>query len=172
MKNKKHNEVINYVREMHRGQEYGDSGIHTYFYHLEAVVKVLIDYGYDDDKFIISGYLHDVVEDVEDVTNYDIAEKFGTEIGRIVYHVTDEDGENRKERKAKTLPKTAQNIDAIVVKLADRIANIEYSIYVDNNTRMYNLYLKEHDELKKHLYREEHDSMWDYIETLLNINKE
>lgn len=41
----------------------------------------------------------------------------------IVYSVTDELGANRKERKQKTLPKTAKDKKGVILKLADRIAN-------------------------------------------------
>jgi hypothetical protein len=41
----------------------------------------------------------------------------------------------------KTLPKTASNPDAIIVKLADRIANIEHGGKVE-------MYAKEYDEFK------------------------
>ncbi len=61
--------------------------------------------------------------------------------------MTDELGRNRKERKEKTLPKIAALYDAIVVKLADRIANMRNStkkghkmskMYVRKNMKVLN----------------------------------
>jgi guanosine-3',5'-bis(diphosphate) 3'-pyrophosphohydrolase len=41
----------------HGNQMYEDL---PYYYHLEEVVEVLREFGYTEDKYIISGYLHDV----------------------------------------------------------------------------------------------------------------
>ena len=56
----------------------------------------------------------------------------------MVYCVTDEIGRNRSEKKLKTLPKTALNPDAIILKLADRIANIERGGKADMYANEYN----------------------------------
>lgn len=141
----------------HGSQTYDE---YPYYYHLEQVVDVLKEYGYSEDKYIISGYLHDAIEDA-DISYNDIKKKFGEEIAEIVYCVTDELGRNRKERKAKTLPKIAGNKDAIIVKLADRIANLR-------SPKMKGMYAKEYAEFKDMLYRPNHaDDMWKELDKLV-----
>ena len=81
----------------------------------------------------------------------------------MVYCVTDELGRDREEKKKKTLPKTASNPDAIILKLADRIANIEHGGKVD-------MYVKEYSEFKGALYLNTPKDalpMWEHLDTLL-----
>jgi len=140
----------------HGSQTYDE---YPYYYHLEQVVDILEQYGYTEDVFIISGYLHDILEDTDTSYN-DIKEKFGERVAEIVYCVTDELGRNRKERKAKTLPKIAGNMDAIIIKLADRIANLR-------KPKMKNMYVKEYKEFKDALYIFGHaDEMWAELDYL------
>lgn len=122
---------------------------HPYYYHLEQVVDVLKEFEFTEDKYIISGYLHDVMEDTA-ISYNDIKNQFGEDIAEIVYAVTDELGRNRKERKAKTYPKIRANPDAIIIKLADRIANVRNSII--NKPQMASMYLKEFEDFKNALY--------------------
>jgi (p)ppGpp synthase/HD superfamily hydrolase len=128
----------------HAAQSYDD--IFPYEKHLDDVVDVLkrFDVG---NKYLIAGYLSDY---------------FGEEIAEIVYCVTDELGRNRKERKAKTLPKIAQNPDAVIIKLADRIANIEHGGKID-------MYAKEYFDFKFALYSKDRlaEPMWEHLESLL-----
>lgn len=126
----------------HQGQYYDE--MFPYEKHLDDVVRVLTDFGYTDAKLLIAGYLHDVIEDGT-VSYNDIRGYFGKEVAEIVYCVTDELGRNRKERKIKTLPKTRSNPDAIIVKLADRIANIRHGGKID-------MYANEFDEFEEELY--------------------
>jgi (p)ppGpp synthase/HD superfamily hydrolase len=146
----------------HGNQDY--DGIFPYEKHLEDVVEVLKRFGFSG-KYIVAGYLHDVIEDgalsYNKIKNY-----FGEEVAEMVYCVTDELGRNRKEKKLKTLPKTASNTDAIVVKLADRIANIEHGGKVD-------MYQKEYDEFCKYLRHENQGldlkAMWAHLDSLLKV---
>ena len=87
-------------------------------------------------------------------------------MAEIVFCCTDELGRNRKEKKEKTLPKTASNPDAIIVKLADRIANIEQGGKVG-------MYAEEYEEFKGALYLntpKDARPMWEHLEKLLKIN--
>jgi guanosine-3',5'-bis(diphosphate) 3'-pyrophosphohydrolase len=151
----------------HGAQLYSDGN--PYILHLEEVVNVLIAFGYTEDKYIIGGYLHDILENTE-ISYKDIKELFGVEIAEIVYCVTDELGRDRDEKKEKTLPKTRTNKDAIIVKLGDRIANLENSVSknIDINDNDFLIkYTKEHAVFKEMLYFVEHKAMWDHIDDLL-----
>lgn len=143
----------------HGNQRYDE--IYPYEKHLDDVVEVLKRFGFSG-KFIVAGYLHDVIED--GALSYNKLKKhFGYEVAEMVYCVTDELGRDRKEKKIKTLPKTASNPDAIILKLADRIANIEHGGKVD-------MYAKEYDEFKGVLVLNtptDGKRMWDHLDSLL-----
>ena len=147
----------------HSNQSYDE--IFPYEKHLDDVVDVLKRYGFSG-KYIVAGYLHNSIED-DGISYNDIKKHFGVEVAEMVYCVTDELGRNRKEKKEKTLPKTASNPDAIILKLADRIANIEHGGKVD-------MYSKEYQEFKGSLYLNtpsDGKAMWAHLDTLMGINK-
>lgn len=79
-----------------------------------------------------------------------LASQFGNEISDIVFAVTSEPGENRADRFRKTAPKIQFNKKALIVKLADRIANTEASL--QSNPKLYKMYLKEFPLFKELLY--------------------
>ena len=148
----------------HGTQDY--DGIFPYKKHLDDVVRVLERFGFSG-KYIIAGYLHDIIEDTE-LSYNKVKRYFGHDIAEMVYCVTDELGRNRIEKKAKTLPKTASNPDAIILKLADRIANIEHGGKID-------MYAKEYSEFKTFLFAPSPSSardMWLHLDELLKIKKE
>lgn len=147
----------------HSNQSYDE--IFPYEKHLDDVVDVLKRYGFSG-KYIVAGYLHDSIED-DGISYNDIKKNFGVDVAEMVYCVTDELGRNRKEKKEKTLPKTASNPDAIILKLADRIANIEHGGKVD-------MYAKEYQEFKGVLFLNTPNDgklMWEYLDILMGVNK-
>ena len=99
-------------------------GRRPYTHHLTKVVEVLERHGINNPYLIAAGWLHDVIEDT-DASYNDVKKATNEVVAELVFAVTDELGRNRKERAAKTYPKIAGNIGATVLKLADRIANIE-----------------------------------------------
>ena len=143
----------------HGNQTYGE--FFPYEIHLDDVVAVLIRFGFSG-KYIIAGYLHDAIEDT--ALSYNKIKNFhGYEVAEMVYCVTDEQGRNRSEKKLKTLPKTASNPDAIILKLADRIANIERGGKKD-------MYAMEYDEFQSYLRSVSPKSatdMWRHLDNLL-----
>ncbi len=143
----------------HSNQSYDE--IFPYEKHLDDVVDVLKRFGFAG-MYIIAGYLHDSIED-DGISFNDIKKHFGVEIAEMVYCVSDESGRDRKEKKKKTLPKTASNPDAIILKLADRIANVEHAGKID-------MYAKEYKEFKDALYptsTEKAFPMWEHLDNLL-----
>jgi (p)ppGpp synthase/HD superfamily hydrolase len=147
----------------HGTQDY--DGIFPYEKHLDDVVAVLKRFSIVHPKYLCAGYLHDTIEDGA-VSYNKIKRHFGIEVAEMVYCVTDEMGRDRKEKKTKTLPKTASNKDAIIIKLADRIANIEHGGKID-------MYAKEYSDFKQALFigatHEISHPLWDHLETLLKI---
>lgn len=137
------------AEKAHANQTYD---IYPYTYHIKQVVKIAEELGYDE-SIVVASALHDVLEDT-DLSYNDIKKAFGEEVAEIVYAVTDELGRNRKERKAKTYPKIKSNWKATVVKVCDRIANIEQS--KEYNQKLYETYQKEHEQFSQHLMSEDH----------------
>lgn len=159
---KKYLEAKMLAERMHGVQDYDGF---PYTKHLNDVEEVLKRFGYGG-YFMIAAQLHDVLEDCSCSFN-DLKKSFGEKIAEIVFCVTDEIGRNRDERKEKTYPKIRSNTDAIIIKLADRIANIESSI--ERGNKMLDKYRKEHKKFKEHLYVENHaEAMWEYLEKLIN----
>ena len=147
--------------KLHASQSYDE--IYPYEKHLDDVVDVLKRFGFSG-AYIIAGYLHDAIEDGA-ISYNKILKRFGLEVAEMVFCVTDELGRNRAEKKAKTLPKTASNPKAIVLKLGDRIANIEHGGKVD-------MYAKEYDQFRGSLYLntpEDGKKMWNHLEVLLKL---
>tara|TARA_R110000796_G_scaffold27712_4_gene76206 strand:+ start:2999 stop:3505 length:507 start_codon:yes stop_codon:yes gene_type:complete len=147
----------------HASQDY--DGVFPYEKHLDDVVGVLKRFGFSG-KFIVAGYLHDIIEDCA-LSYNKVKTHFGLEVAEMVYCVTDELGRNREEKKRKTLPKTASNGNAIILKLADRIANIEHGGKID-------MYAKEYSQFKGMLYLGTPESaflMWECLDELLNIKE-
>ena len=149
--------------QAHGNQTYDD--IYPYKKHLDDVVDVLKRFGYAG-KYLVAGYLHDIIEDTS--LSYNKVKKFyGLEVAEMVYCVTDELGRNREEKKRKTLPKTASNSDAIIIKLGDRIANIEHGGKIEMYAKEYNQF---RDALQPNSPKtEEARSMWLHLEGLLNL---
>lgn len=134
----------------HADQKYGDK---PYIFHLEAVVAYLQPYG---EQAKVIGYLHDVVEDTP-VSVADIENTFGLFVAECVSILTDEPGKNRKERKQKTYAKMAQvngkTVLALVVKAADRLANLDECVANQNASKL-TMYKNEHPVFQQSVYRE------------------
>lgn len=150
-------------------QLYGN--VLPYTHHLAAVEAVLIRFGFEADEVLrAASWGHDVIEDTRgrqnEVKARDIEEMFGEDVSLLVSAVTSEDGPNRKTRNALTYPKIrAAGERAVALKLADRIANVEYG------GRASDMYKKEHADFKHGLYASSHDirvlKMWAHLDGLL-----
>ena len=157
------------IRRKNKYQLYDKKYKIPYTYHLEEVVSIVESYG---KEAMIIAYLHDVVEDT-DVTIEDIKNIFGNFISECVYFLTDEDGNTRAERKKLTNIKLkkvpySHNI-ALVVKAADRLANINES-YIKGNSKYFNRYIQEYNDFKISVHRQYNcDNIWlhlDFFHTL------
>ena len=160
-------------------QLYG--GVLPYTHHLEAVERVIRRFGVpflngkEDDNLIAAAWLHDVVEDTRgrpnEVRAREIEEIFGEDIAMLVGAVTSEDGTNRKIRNALTYPKIrAAGERATALKLADRIANVEYG---GNSGKVGGMYHKEYPDFRHALHAAAPanlylvNQMWHHLDLLL-----
>jgi (p)ppGpp synthase/HD superfamily hydrolase len=153
----------------HGDQMYGNK---PYIYHLEQVAEIL---KYHSDILLILAYLHDVIEDTTIVSREEIErlieEQFGAFILECILVLTDEHGENRKERKQKTYAKMAlvndKRIVALNTKGADRLSNVRECI-LTGNTKLLNMYKSEHKQFMKSVYRpNQAESIFEELNKLL-----
>lgn len=156
-----------FAEAAHGGKFYHEK--FPYSYHLTHVALNAIKFGFGDDEEIMQAcYLHDVLEDTK-ITSDDLRRLgIADTVIELVECVTDGPGANRKERKAFMYPKCAANNKAIVVKLCDRIANLEES--VKTRSRQFATYFSEHADFEKELRHpgdSRVDMMWEYLHRLV-----
>lgn len=129
-----------FAESRHAGQTYGKTL--PFIHHPTMVVATLKRFGITDQWILAAGWLHDILEDTP-TTRSELVSYFGGEVDKLVWAVTDEQGKNRKERKTKAYAKIVEvGPRALIVKLADRIANVEHSI-INNDSKMVGMYLSE-----------------------------
>lgn len=146
--------------------------IKKYYKHLEDVHEVLQRYNITDENILVAAYLHDSVEDTQMKVSL-IEKYFNSEIANIVYCVTNEHGIDEKEKNQKTYTKLAKNQKAIILKLADRIANVENGIE-NNNKKHYNKYRDSYEIFKYYLYSDSHvlaRGLWKHLDSLFDNKK-
>lgn len=149
----------------HGAQMYGDK---PYVFHLDQVVELLKNYG---EEAQVIGYLHDAVEDTP-VTVEEVANHFGQFVADCVDLVSDCPGPDRKSRKAKTYARLA-NVHgkselALVVKAADRLANVR-SCVAENNHRLLRVYKQEQPVFFRAAHRPGLcDEFWSELQQLLS----
>lgn len=148
----------------HDEQMYGDR---PYSYHLDMVAAYLAPYGKD---VLIIGYLHDVIEDTSSDRGQ-IESEFGPLVAECVTILTDEPGSSRAERKAKIYAKLAKVPGraelALIVKAADRLANVQACID-DDKQSLLATYRNEHPTFRNAAYRSGLcDPFWFQLDNLL-----
>ena len=126
-------DAYSFGKNAHEGQK-RKSG-EPYFTHCIAVATILAEWGMDT-NIIISGLLHDTIEDTK-VTRKDIKNKYGDDIIFLVESVTNLSGikfNSRNQQKAENFMKMfisfANDIRAIIIKLADRLHNLRTVSYL------------------------------------------
>ncbi len=106
-----------------------------YFTHCQAVSDILLDFKMDI-QTVAAGLLHDIIEDTS-VTHKDFKKEFGTEVYNLVVGVTkiaalkfSSRSDTQAENWRKMLLATARDIRVIIIKLADRIHNMNTLNYM------------------------------------------
>lgn len=115
-----------YAATHHGGTKYSSGRPYTYHLGRTAAImrEVLPTWHPWRDDLLAAAWLHDIVEDTK-VSVEDLAEKFGRRVADLVWAVTDERGRTREERKRATYPKIRATPGAVLLKLCDRLANLE-----------------------------------------------
>lgn len=154
-----------FAQQAHAGQRYGPGDFLEG--HLARVVSTLRKFGEENPVLLAAAWLHDTVEDT-DVTIDDIKREFGDDVADLVWRLTDETNGNRKERHHQTHLKIRGRTEAVRVKLADRIANVEASI--EQRTHLRGLYRAEHQMFQADLYKPgEYADMWSYLNDVVDL---
>lgn len=160
-----------FAAEAHAGQEYNGE---PYTAHLAAVVDLVrsvADPGSDPDFLDTVAWLHDVVEDTK-ATEANVADEFGLAAAEAVSALSDPEGKNRKERKAR-LHSRLRGLDerlpvsraVLLVKTADRLANMRAAS--EKNPKLLKMYRKEHAAFRAAVWRPGLcDLLWEQIEAL------
>lgn len=128
-----------YAKKAHSNQQRA-SGEH-YFIHCSAVAETLVEFKLDLPT-ICAALLHDVLEDTP-ITRDQMKGEFGEEITRLVEGVTKLDTLQfsshdvaQAENWRKMLLATAQDIRVILIKMADRLHNMNTLNYLDRDHQM------------------------------------
>lgn len=150
----------------HAVKNYGGQ---PYYVHLEDVENILREYGFGENEIlIICAWLHDTMEEAGFTYN-DIKKVFGKQVADITYLVTDFKGHNRDERKPDQLYiEMRVNVLAIIVKVADRIANARRSVASGHS--MGDKYKAEYGHFREMLHNEDHRMlapMWNELDGLM-----
>lgn len=161
------NKAREFAIAAHGDQKYGSS---PYSVHLDAVASIIVPYG---EIATTVAYLHDILEDTE-ITIHEINREFGLFVTTCVEILSDQTGENRKDKKVKTYAKMATVTGslelALTVKAADRLANVRACVQ-DVNQRLFKVYKFEHAIFKEAVYRSgQCDKIWAELDNLLQCN--
>ena len=149
----------------HGDQTYGDV---PYSVHLGHVAAIASAFGPVAEA---AAWLHDVLEDTE-ISEEELEREVPKSVLTIVKLVTDADGPNRKTRKTLTYEKLFFLSDkgdeglALLVKLADRLANVRNCV-ATHNWKLLNMYRKESMDFKTAVYRKSQPQrLWDELTKL------
>lgn len=123
-------EAMIFALEKHKGQLYGQKPYHVHLLDVVNVLRRFVDWDDLGQDLINAAWLHDVVEDT-DCLLADVASNFGLLVADLVDAVTKGPGKNREEKAAITYSKIRNTRKAILLKLADRIANLENCVSHD-----------------------------------------
>lgn len=176
-------DATSYAIAAHGDQMYGRKPYHVHLADVVNVLRRFVDWDDLPQEFIDAAWLHDVLEDTDTQPSM-LKERFGSRVLELVSSVTNEPGANRKEKHEKTYPKIIATDGAIIIKLADRIANIEQTISHDRYGRppqkIFGMYDKEFEGFRSALrfrcknssHSEVESMMWDYLEELIEEGRD
>lgn len=128
---------------------------HPYEVHLEMVFCEALKYRElvpenHRDNFLAAAWTHDVIEDCRQTYN-DVRRATNTEVAELTFALTNEKGRNRKERANDKYYEDMKSCPyAVLLKVCDRLANLQYSI--DTGSRMTEMYLRENPQFIDRLY--------------------
>ncbi len=130
--------AFKFANKAHKGQK-RKSG-HDFIVHPVEVAYHLARLELEP-NVIVAGLLHDVIEDTN-TTNKEIEKKFGMEVSKLVssltkLNITEENINEHVEKKnlRNFLVSMAEDVRVAIIKLADRLHNVETLQYLDKEKR-------------------------------------
>lgn len=162
--------ALRLVGKYHKDQKYGDVSYAVGHLYPGSMISLrMFNFTWVNDEIRAAYLLHDILEDTE-CTYEELVSEVGYYIADIVQAVTDEPGENRKERKQKTYAKM-KNTNILIrrpvlyVKLLDRYMNT-------SSGKKNDMYRKEQPEFEEWFYDEEDEDLTKMFEAIRkNLNK-
>jgi hypothetical protein len=156
-------EARDFAIKAHGAQRYGP---HPYGKHLTDVVGVLKRFGVVDEDLLCAGWLHDTLEDTE-TPESEVRRLFGDRVAKLVAAVTLARGVAREPALVLAYEKIRATKDAVTVKLADRIANVEASLEPVHPGKLAK-YRTEHPHFRESLHSAGGDpKMWAHLDALI-----
>ena len=160
--------------DIYVNQKYGNDDLLPYSFHLNMVDKQGIKFRHllnpTELRLARCGcWGHDLIEDGRMSWN-DIKNSFGADVADIIWGCTDSSGKNRIERHDEAYwERLTGNRLSVFVKLADRMANMLYSL--STNSSMFDKYKQEWPGMKQRLesYHDEFHQMFQYIEKIQQL---
>lgn len=150
------------AKHFHKDQYYGENPYWVHLFAVEHNLNRFHPHGLTlDDVLLSAGILHDTIEDTS-LTLSALTQMMGIKVSSLVDLVSNPKGVmTRKDKFAYSLPRIAPVRGARLIKLADRIANVESGGKVD-------MYIKEYPLFRKYLYPFDRSPMspvatWDVI---------
>ncbi len=150
----------------HAQQCYGIN--QPYTYHLQQVVNTLsLDLDENRPELLAAAWLHDILEDTEWTPAMLAATGVDPYVIALIDAVTNQPGKNRAERHKLTYPRIARMPDAVLLKLADRIANFRNCSFMKKG--LAEMYRGEHRGFELALYKHgQWDRAWDMLDRLMD----
>lgn len=172
MIDQKVSDAMRLAMRAHGAQQYGKHP-HAlpYVAHLGHVVAVLTRFGVTDADLLAAGWLHDTLEDTA-LTERELQEATNARITRTVRLVTNGVGKNRRERQTAMFDAfhnatSRERADAAIVKVSDRIANVEAAIL--SGSTLFKMYQSEHAVFRAHLRNDLPGGPMEYLSVILDV---
>jgi len=160
-------ETRRFAIKAHGTQPYGPF---PYSYHLRAAENVALRFGFRSRIVRKAIWLHDVIEDCKLSVSHLVLAGLDPRSVQMAWAVSDGEGKTRKERKASTYEKIRSTPGAKLVKLCDRIANVEFSSSGLGDPRKFEMYKNEYAEFQRQLRDKtelELEPLWLHLDSLL-----
>ena len=164
-----------FAEEAHSGTFRKFSGVAYFDGHVRHVFKLLKKVDIDEIA-AAAALLHDVVEDVEGITNEDIVHTFGEEVGKLVFELTSIDELVKKMGKPEYLldKMLTMSDKGLLIKLCDRCQNL--SDHFDSSDKFRKNYYDQTHYIIEGLKRgrqlnKKHTTVLNWIEGMMNNMK-
>jgi (p)ppGpp synthase/HD superfamily hydrolase len=127
--------AYNFSKKAHEGQNRRFVDL-DYFTHPKGVARIVEEFS-EEPEIIAAALLHDVLEDTK-ISFSDLESEFGVEVAQLVDEMTNKKEErgNRKKKDYLREKMSKMSDDALLIKFADRLHNIQYLEHDSKNPEL------------------------------------